>query len=401
MAAIDFVQRTRTSPGPTGPRAGHPKRRRSPGRLWGRSLRRLAGTLVLVGGALLAGAAPGQDLDTLSDGWNAIPTDGKCSSGTPYQFFVRRGRANRLLVFFNGGGACWGGQQCDLAAQPVTHYPFADMDKNKPAHFGGIFALDNPKNPIADYSMVVLPYCTGDVHVGSGPKNYSYQNAQGKTVELTVFHDGFSNATAVLDWVYRQFPAPERILVSGVSAGAIGSSFHAGRIAEHYGDTPVVLIADSAGGYNSVRLPVTMRAWDVASILPDWPEYAGETNDSLTFEDFYIASANHAPNLTIAQINTARDETQRQFSLLLGDAPDSFTILSRELNNFVEIESAVDSLSTYTAAGDRHVLIMGPSFYRTRVQGTVLRDWFADLAEGRKVPDRSCVDEDAGCARAR
>ncbi len=362
----------------------------------GRGLRALALGL----GMLLANAALAQSPGTLSEGWNTIPTDGKCSSGTPYQFYVRPGRADRLLVFFNGGGACWDGQQCDLAAQPVTYRPFADMDANNPAHFRGIFELKNPRNPIADYSMVVVPYCTGDAHVGGGPRTYSYRNAGGKTVKLEVFHNGFANTSRVLDWVYRQFPAPQRVLVSGVSAGAIGASFHAGRIAEHYGDTPVVLIADSAGGYDSPRLPVTMKAWDVASVLPDWPEYAGETNDSLTFEDFYIASANHAPNLTIAQINTAHDSVQRQFTLMLGDAPDSFTILSRELNNHAEIESAVDSLSTFTAGGDRHVLIMGRPFYAYKVQGTSLRDWFADLAEGRPVPDRSCVNEAAGCDKA-
>lgn len=358
--------------------------------------------MALISGLLVgvSGAAFAQQTAELSAGWNTIPTDGKCSTGTPYQFFVRPGDSEKLLIFFNGGGACWFGRQCNLATQPTTHYPFAEMDENNPANFGGIFNFDSAENPVADHTMVVLPYCTGDVHIGSGPKSYEITDADGAKQPVEVFHNGFENASDVLNWVYDNYPQPTRIVVSGASAGAIGSSFHSGRIAEHYSDVPVTLIADAAGGYNSPNIAITMNAWDVASVLPDWPEYAGETNDTLTFEDFYIASANHAPNLTIAQINSANDTTQRQFTLLLGDAPGSFSIPQRILNNYVEIESAVDALSTFTNGGEQHVVVLGPEFYSYEVQGMRLRDWFAELAAGAGVPDLSCVDDARGCGMA-
>ena len=44
----------------------------------------------------------------------------------------------------------------------------------------GIFNLEHPDNPFAAYDMVVIPYCTGDVHLGTradeihlGPQPYS------------------------------------------------------------------------------------------------------------------------------------------------------------------------------------------------------------------------------------
>ncbi len=365
-------------------------------------IRRFARPAALASACLVAlsGAAAAQQATTLSEGWNTITTDAKCSTGTPYRFYVRPGASENLLIFFNGGGACWSGRQCNLTTQPTTHYPFAEMDENNPANFGGIFNFDSAENPVADLTMVVLPYCTGDVHVGSGPRTYEMTGADGTRQTVEVFHNGFENASGVLNWVYENYPEPARIVVSGASAGAIGSSFHSGRIAEHYPDVPVTLIADAAGGYNSPNIALTMNAWDVASVLPDWPEYAGETNDTLTFEDFYIASANHAPNLTIAQINSANDLTQMQFTLLLGDAPGSFTIPQRILNNYVEIESAVDALSTFTNGGEQHVVVLGPEFYQYSVQNMRLRDWFAGLAAGEQVPDLSCVDEVRGCAQA-
>ncbi len=245
--------------------------------------------------------------------------------------------------------------------------------------------------------MVVVPYCTGDVHIGAGERVYSYTGTDGGEVTVNTYHNGYENSATVLNWVYENYPAPERVVIGGSSAGAIGSSFYAGLVAEQYRDTPVVLIADAAGGYNSPTLPVTLNAWNTAAILPDWPEYAGETNDSLTFEDFYIASARHSPNLPIAQYNTAEDVVQYNFSYLIGDPVGSFSLAQRILNHYVEIESAVDAFYSYTAGGDVHTILVSPIFYTYTVEGMPFVEWVNRLAHGAPVRDISCVNEPAGC----
>lgn len=145
---------------------------------------------------------------------------------------------------------------------------------------------------------------------------------------------------------------------------------------------------------------MTFNAWNTAAILPDWPEYAGETNDSLTFEDFYIASALHSPNLTIAQYNAAEDETQISFNLLIGDAPNSFSLPQRIFNHYVEIESATNTLHTYTAGGEEHTILGSPIFYSYSVEGVKFVDWLAALIQGQPMRDISCVNEVAGCTPA-
>jgi hypothetical protein len=332
--------------------------------------------------------------------WTTIGTDGVCSTGTPYQFYTREGSGDNLLIYFNGGGACWFGQACDLASQPNVHFPFAEMPENNPANGHGVFALDNPENPFRDYDMVSIPYCTGDVHVGAGEKFYTYTNAEGGEVTISTQHTGYANASTVLNWAYQNFAAPGKVVVAGSSAGAIGASFYSGMVAEHYANVPVTLIADAAGGYNSPHLPVTFNAWNTAAVLPAWPEYAGETNDSLTFEDFYIASAHHAPNLTIAQYNAAEDLTQVQFNLLIGDRLGSFSLPQRIFNHYVEIESAVDEFYHYTAGGNVHTILVSPIFYTYAVTGIRFVDWVQALVDGSPMGDISCVDEVDGCAGA-
>ncbi|HHC29899.1 MAG TPA: hypothetical protein ENK80_04980, partial [Rhodobacterales bacterium] len=226
--------------------------------------------------ALSASLATSALADDANAAWQVIETNGLCATGTPYQFYVHAGTSPDLTIFFNGGGACWFGRQCDLEAEPVTHLPFAQMPENDPRNFGGMLDLAKADNPFADDTIVVLPYCTGDVHVGGGAQTYQYEAQGGGQKSVTVQHVGGANAAEVLDWVYDAHSAPGRITVAGVSAGGIGASFYSGQIAAHYPQTPVVLISDSAGGYGSPNLKAGFTAWNTAAILPDWPEYAGK-----------------------------------------------------------------------------------------------------------------------------
>jgi hypothetical protein len=54
-------------------------------------------------------------LRELKDGWNQLRPDGEtiCAKGAPYHFYARRGSPEKLLVFFEGGGGCWRGEDCD------------------------------------------------------------------------------------------------------------------------------------------------------------------------------------------------------------------------------------------------------------------------------------------------
>ena len=68
--------------------------------------------------------------DSLGPGWNTIETDGVCSAGTPFQFYSKSSeRSDNMLIYFNGGGACWFGQACDLSMRaehslPIRRYGF-------------------------------------------------------------------------------------------------------------------------------------------------------------------------------------------------------------------------------------------------------------------------------------
>ena len=78
--------------------------------------------------------------------------------------FTKAGDPKKLLIFLQGGGACWQGfYNCNILAD----------DQAPPAAppFPGVFDSSSPDNPFADYSVVYMPYCDGSAFGGDNDVN--------------------------------------------------------------------------------------------------------------------------------------------------------------------------------------------------------------------------------------
>lgn len=326
--------------------------------------------------------------DELEAGWNTLAPGGDttCAFDTEYTFHVRPADSEDLLIFFNGGGACWFSQICNPEAP--TFVPFT----NEVPGSTGIFDLENEENPFADYNMVFISYCTGDVHLGNSEVVYELPATdESDAQEFTILHNGYINSMTVLDWIFENTDSPENIFVTGSSAGAIAAPFYAGLVAEQYPDSTVVQLGDGAGGYRIPQnTPIVNSVWNTLSILPEWPEYSEATLDNLTFEAYYMATAARFPDMQMAQYNTANDGTQYAFLELSGISGVPLQDLLEA--NFDDIRQQVESFYTYTAGGDLHTILRLPEFYEYEVDGVTVRDWVADLAVGEPVSDVVCTD---------
>jgi len=308
-----------------------------------------------------------------------------CSQGTPYAFFFRSGNPEKLLVHFEGGGACWMSSNCDVNQHP-TYVPAIDMKQDPPP--SGIFDFANPGNPFADYSVLFVPYCTGDVHLGNKTVTYSTPASErrpGST--LRIHHNGYGNAAAALRWTYRRVKTPRQVFVSGESAGAIASAFYADRVADHYTHAQIVQLGDSAGGYRAAMVPRLLEGWGATELMRSFKSYVQADASKLNFERLYIAAAHNHPKTQLAQFNTAEDETQLVFLNLIG-VPNA--VLPQLLEqNLADIRAVAPGFRSYTSPGKVHVILRRPEFYSTQVNGTRLSDWVAALAAGRAVDNVS------------
>ncbi len=136
-----------------------------------------------------------------------------CIAGTPYSMFTKAGDPDKLMIFLQGGGACWEGfPQCNVLAEQQFPPPAAFL----PGIFSQSSSDGTIPNDIGDWSVAYLPYCDGSVFSGDNDvlndPNFGVRR-----------HRGLRNLTAGMDVAKATFGSPDKVLVTGSSAGGVGS----------------------------------------------------------------------------------------------------------------------------------------------------------------------------------
>ena len=186
-----------------------------------------------------------------------------CALGGDFEFHFKNGKQDKLVVYFAEGGACWDSETCigsldengDLNIEEESDQVYiATAEKaDNPEGMGGLFKLDDPSNPYADWSMLFIPNCTGDVHIGSRDMQYEpiYYGGVLLYDGMKIHHRGLDNFLFAMTWLKTEHPEidPGKILVAGSSAGAYGAPFNYPWVREFYPDADkVFLVSDSGAG---------------------------------------------------------------------------------------------------------------------------------------------------------
>ena len=308
-----------------------------------------------------------------------------CSDGSPYSFFVRQGDPNKLLVYFQGGGACWFRQNCDPQMSPSYSIRVGNIDR---ANFG-IFNLDNPDNPFKDHTTVFAPYCTADVHMGAS--DTVYPPVEDGQTDLVIRHQGRANVEAVLQWTYEHVPSPQNIFVTGSSAGAIPSPLYTALIADHYVEARIAQLGDGAGGYRRINNDSRPdQQWGTFNFITQEQGFADLNPDTMTYESLYIAAAQAHPDITFAEYDAAEDAVQKRFLNMSGQQD---VALQQAIEaNHADIRKEVSNFSSYIAGGDSHTILGRPEFYTLASNGVAIRDWVAALADFEAVENVTCAE---------
>lgn len=329
-------------------------------------------------------------LPELGSQWQKIALAGEtgCARGTPFYFWARGGKVNRLLVSFRGGGACWNASTCAVNEKDPFFSDSIDADHDPAVENEGIFKLDQPENPFTDWYMVHIPYCTGDLHWGA--KDVTYP-ARYSSPEITVKHRGAINANAAIDWIAAHFNAPERLFVTGGSAGAYGSELHSARLMTIFPYAGAVNLGDGGSGVfqRDFYLDAIPR-WGFRETCPTLPGYSDLAYAKTDYADFRIALAQYFTGRTFAHATTFADETQESYYLLTGG---DVTAWSAEMIALVSrVAQKADNYRYFIMPGKRHVTLYSNEFYTAEINGERYRDWVAKLAEGQPVTSARCSE---------
>jgi hypothetical protein len=319
-------------------------------------------------------------------GWEEVVPGGECqcSDGSEYNLWVREADPEKVVLYLEDGGACFSAATCapdsGIYKTAVTEHPDDE---------GGIFDFADQRNPLAAWSAVYAPYCTGDVFLGDATTEY--------TPDLTIQHKGYANGTAALDELVERFPAATEVVVIGESAGSVAAPLYAGLAADRLPGARITALADGSGSYPDAPEITGLVAdvWGTGGAMPDWPENAGLTAEQWSsFPGLFVQSGRHDPDIVFARHDYAYDEGQAMWFPIVGLPLDD--LLSLVDANEAQIEEAGVDLLSYIAPGDDHTALTEDELYTEEVGGEALLDWLARLVAGEPVTDVHCTECSAG-----
>ncbi len=312
-----------------------------------------------------------------------------CSKDTPYSYWVKRGTVNKLLVYYQGGGACWSNASCWTIGTYDQDVQPSDNPGNLSTGFGD---LSNPDNPFADWNAVFISYCTGDVHWGSN------DHAYGSLGTNIIRHRGRQNAAVVEKWVREHFLDPEQVFVTGSSAGSYGAIMNSTFLMEYvYPWSQFDVLGDAGTGVITEEwLQNSITNWGAQAQVPDFVPGLGDVPvQELSSPEMWELIAQHYPQHRFAQYQSLYDGSgggQAAFFNVMAN-PDmilnwtQWWTLSCEwsacMQDFVDhIYSTVPNFRFYTGTGTRHTIFGSDKVYADTEGGVVpLVDWLNEMMD--------------------
>ncbi|GGF77426.1 pectin acetylesterase-family hydrolase [Alteromonas lipolytica] len=351
-----------------------------------------------------------------------------------FHFYFKPGNPRKLMIFFNGGGACWNDATCisslALAADPNNRptYNPTIHNENSPQVTGGIFNQHRRHNSFSNWTQVFIPYCTGDIHVGSN--DAIYQDASGVLTSpgqpVMVKHRGFDNFLAVREWLKTYYAnsshPPRKVLVTGSSAGGYGATLNFPYVKNAFPHSKVSLFSDAAAGVLSSGFVSTAftnnHSWGVESTLPTlFAQYLGSYDAITLNQNMMTLLASAYPESRFAQYSTEYDAVQVLFlkiSSMIDDGnlnPGDWALSPADYMLFGEwsarmrgsheaLDETLPNYQYFIGAGSVHTVLTdifaepGSSpFYEESVGRVRFKRWLTRFAEAYRFKKQSVAVE--------
>lgn len=345
-----------------------------------RILARLAAAALALSLAACGSRSSSPSVQKPFDGW--VDVAGMiCADGSPTGVGVSRGRPDAVLFYLAGGGACWGETACNAGLRQFGAFEFVIAGTQAS---GTIFDRTLAGNPFADWTFVLVPYCTGDVHAGDTVRTYG---AAG-----TWNHHGFRNLEAAVGAVTANLARPARLVVAGSSAGGFGAltAYDLLRGLWHpQGGTTGALVDDSGPTFVGTAIPPALLSqWNAAwgldgTIGALCPACTGDLSA------YWSALHGRHPADRLALLSTIQDRTMRGFFAdpALGPSPPAMdpATFQASLDALVEsLGTLAPAVAAYRVGGadaQRHALL-ADAFFLPSARGHDLLAWMSAMLDG-------------------
>lgn len=314
----------------------------------------------------------GQPIQLQANTWSWIDfPDSTCDEGTPTGLVANLNGSKNLMIFFNGGGACWDGMTC-LGLHTSTSGPItrATFDAGGFDFKNSILDRQLAKNPYKDWNLVFVPYCTGDLHFGDNDATYTYNSTT-----QTVHHKGRKNVEAYLARLAATISEPDQVLVTGSSAGGFGATLNYDLIRRYFPGAKVTLLNDSGPMLKGSAFAPSLRtawtqAWNYGAALD-----AIDPTIQSDFSAIYTALGTKYPKDRMALLSYSQDEV---ISRYVGITATQF---ETDLNDLeTSVLTPLANARFYVVTGNSHTFLGNPAGATTASVG--LLDWLTQMQTG-------------------
>jgi hypothetical protein len=348
--------------------------------------------------------------------WTYVAIDGAlCRDGSPAGYYLRRGRQTNLLIFLNGGGVCYDDFFCSInpanvnQSLPGENLFAATLEQlagtlqpvPQTPPDAGVLSRD-ARNPVGDWSMMFVPYCTGDVYGGTTPDSPVITSVILPPQQFV----GYTNLGLFYESLEPALRHGEKVVLAGSSAGSFGVLLNYDRTQRFFGDSRVVALADSGVAFRDPFLEPCLqktwrRLWGLDKVLP--PDCQGCFNADggglAAGLGAYLFDERYPGRLLGGLVSSQQDQIMKLF--LSGGLNDCVNISGAEavaafigiesypadrypegIADFIDHVSGREQIASYLLAGQLHQHVFRTRYFDDNALGTSIAQWFAHVLDG-------------------
>lgn len=317
------------------------------------------------------------------DSWHWLDIDSMfCRDGSNTGIGVRLTNSENLMIFLEGGGACFDAGTCE--DNPSS---FNETDFDVSRFTEGIFNNSKTENPFKDWNIIYVPYCTGDVHSG----NTDLGIALG--VDVLQKFRGYRNFGEVMKIASGHFnnKGVKKVALVGLSAGGFGTHVNFDQLASNFKNSELFLINDSGPLTNDQNvLPLCLQfGLQFIFRIPITSDVVNCCIDKDGYSRIYTYLSDKYPQHHFALICYLTDPTIRSFLQFgQGECSNANEISGEAFANSLyklrdDLLIPTDNWSTFLAENDWHTFTSSDSrFYDTKVSDVFLHDFMRDFLSG-------------------
>ena len=325
--------------------------------------------------------------------WYEVAPEGAVSAdGSPWHAFFKKGKENKFMVYFFGGGVSVDEYTAARGRSIVSEGGFYSDNVKYQDYIAtwGIGSQDD-KNPFKDWSVLAIPYGCGDFHCGTG--DFPYTSLKGE--KKILHHHGYTNYSRALDIVLPFLGQPEALLVCGYSAGGWGTSILSEDVIAHFPDTQniTVCVDGSLGIYKDWRY-VAEHVWKTPKEITD-----RIVSDNIILDCLLSLHRNYGDRVKILYGCSVRDEAlanvQTYFDAKRNDKATRADgdVQQKNLKKFVkQLQDSIPSCGIFLwddvitqpeEALTQHTILLTSKFFTDRSGNGSFSKWIDDAVRGK------------------